>query len=304
MSLESPLEVIYKTINDSQITTDIYLPSPNTTDGKHYYPVDRGWIVVVPNHRLCPQVNILEGPIQDCRDLLRWIYDGHLDAVLAGKEDTAKFSCDLDRVIAFGTSSGGTIALSLGYDVERPVAAIYDLYGPAKFSDPFWTAELPHVAAKLPPGLTTEFINQVYQEHPVPTRGGVSLEGQAESRGGPDFSDPRQAFALTQIAQGKVIHACYPPDNRGPIDPVENISPRFPPTFIVHGAKDTMVTIEVSRALFAALKENGVECDMIEVPDEDHTFAAKMEVGSRTWNLQRQGFDFLQRVISKTVSKY
>lgn len=75
--------------------------------------LDRGWIVVVPNHRLCPQVNILEGPIQDCRDLLRWIYDGHLDAVLAGKEDTAKFSCDLDRVIAFGTSSGGTIALSL-----------------------------------------------------------------------------------------------------------------------------------------------------------------------------------------------
>lgn len=75
--------------------------------------LDRGWIVVVPNHRLCPQVNILEGPIQDCRDLLRWIYNGHLDAVLGSKEETVKFHSDLDRVIAFGTSSGGTIALSL-----------------------------------------------------------------------------------------------------------------------------------------------------------------------------------------------
>ena len=77
----------------------------------------RNWIVVVPNHRLCPQVNILEGPITDCRDLLAWIYDGHLDAFLAG--DSAQhvhgrqFQVDMDRVMAFGTSSGGTLALSL-----------------------------------------------------------------------------------------------------------------------------------------------------------------------------------------------
>lgn len=191
-----------------------------------------------------------------------------------------------------------------GYDVERPVAAIYDLYGPANFTHPFWTMRLPHVAEKLPPGLTAEFINQVYKEHPVPIKGGVSLEGQAESRGGPDFSDPRQAFALTQIAEGRVMQACYPLENKDPIDPLKNISPRFPPTFIVHGAEDTMVTIDLSRALFAVLKENGVECGMIEVPGENHTFAARMEVGSRTWNLQRQGFDFLQRVISRTTSKY
>jgi hypothetical protein len=36
---------------------------------------------------------------------------------------------------------------------------------------------------------------------------------------------------------------------------------------------------------------------MVEVPGEEHTFAAKMEVGSVTWNLQRQGFDFLESLI-------
>lgn len=74
---------------------------------------DRGWIVVVPNHRLCPQVNILEGPMQDCRDLLAWIYDGGLDKSLQERASTAPFHCDLDHVFAFGTSSGGHLALSL-----------------------------------------------------------------------------------------------------------------------------------------------------------------------------------------------
>lgn len=66
----------------------------------------RSWIVVVPNHRLCPQVNLLEGPMRDCRDLLAWIYEGGLPEVV-------DCQVDLDHVFAFGTSSGGTLALSL-----------------------------------------------------------------------------------------------------------------------------------------------------------------------------------------------
>ncbi|GKZ25035.1 hypothetical protein AbraCBS73388_000469, partial [Aspergillus brasiliensis] len=113
-----PLTVQYKEANGSKITADIYLPpllEPTTTtstgnDTPKKYPVlinihggvfmlghsrmvsmpqvddclARSWIVVVPNHRLCPQVNMLEGPITDIRDLLAWIYDGQLDTFLAG----------------------------------------------------------------------------------------------------------------------------------------------------------------------------------------------------------------------------
>lgn len=59
-----------------------------------------------------------------------------------------------------------------------------------------------------------------------------------------------------------------------------------------------MVSIEVSRELVRVLKEAGVKCGMVEVPGEGHTFAMAMEVGGRTWGLQREGFDFLERVIS------
>lgn len=71
----------------------------------------RGWIVVAPNHRLCPQVTLLDGPMQDCRDLLEWIYDGKLDDLL--RAQGFAHACDLEHVFAFGTSSGGHLALSL-----------------------------------------------------------------------------------------------------------------------------------------------------------------------------------------------
>ena len=74
--------------------------------------LDRGWIVLAPNHRLCPQVNLLEGPIQDCRDLLSWVYDGGLARFIEDSSAGTR-KLDLEHVFAFGTSSGGTLALSL-----------------------------------------------------------------------------------------------------------------------------------------------------------------------------------------------
>ena len=72
----------------------------------------RGWLVVAPNHRLCPQVSLLNGPVQDCRDLLSWIHGGGLEQALS-TTSRRSFQLDLDHVFAFGTSSGGTLALSL-----------------------------------------------------------------------------------------------------------------------------------------------------------------------------------------------
>lgn len=169
------------------------------------------------------------------------------------------------------------------------------MYGPCDFSNPSWTTELAPLAARLPPDLTDAFLHQVYSETPVPTQGGVSLEGQAQ--GPPDFSDPRQAFALSHIAKGQVLQAVCPSGAFGAVDPLLNVSASSPPTVIVHGAADTMVPAALSRRLYHAFQEAGVRSELVEVPGEEHTFAAKMVVGSETWELQRQGFDFLQSLI-------
>jgi acetyl esterase/lipase len=152
------------------------------------------------------------------------------------------------------------------------------------------------VAAKLPQNLSPEFLNRVFAEDPVPIRGGVSLEGQASSAG-PNFEDPRQAFALAQIANGQVLDTIFPSRDWQKVDPILNINSHFPPTFIVHGLADTMVPISLSRALLQEMEKHHVQCQLLEIPDEEHTFAARMKVGSLTWDLQRQGIGFLGSLI-------
>ncbi|KAK9776253.1 putative Peptidase S9 prolyl oligopeptidase catalytic domain-containing protein [Seiridium cardinale] len=320
MSKTSSDRLVYKVLDGQEIDVEAYLPSPSdkTRDAGHPVIIDihggafmlgasgmvnkdqiedclsRGWIVLVPNHRLCPQVDLLEGPMRDCRDLLAWIYDGGLQKELTALKQN-EYQVDLDHVFAFGTSSGGTLALSLGFDVPRPVAGIFDMYGPCNFADPFWTSPLPHMKSRLPP-LADDFISKIFDEKSVPIVGGVSLEGQAT--GGPNFKDPRVAFAMTQISNGTVMDAVFPSKLWQKVDPLLNLSANFPPTYIVHGQADTMVPLALSKDLYTALRKEGIKCGMTEVPDEEHTFAGKMKVGSRTWDLQREGFDFLESLIA------
>ncbi|OQD98917.1 hypothetical protein PENSOL_c008G09999 [Penicillium solitum] len=307
-------QAIYKHVGQQKIDVDVYLPSSQKSKRPVLINIhggafmlgsskmvnrdqvqdclNRGWIVLAPNHRLCPQVNLLEGPIQDCRDLLAWVYDGGLEREI-NETAQSRVIPDIDHVFAFGTSSGGTLALCLGFGVPRPVAGIYDMYGPCNFSDSFWTTKLPHL--KLPAGLSESLMNKVFEECPVPITGGVSLEGQ--STGPPDFSDPRQAYILTRLANGTLLDAIFPSKDWDVVDPARNISSYFPPTFIAHGTEDSKVPIVLSRELLRILKDHGVHCGMSEIPEEDHTFAAKMQVGSRTWELQCLGFDFLESLI-------
>ena len=196
--------------------------------------------------------------------------------------------------------------LCQGFGVKTPPKAILSLYGAVNFSNSLWWKELPHVAAKLPKDLSPSFLQRVYDEFPIPTDSSVSLEGQTESgvSKGPDFSKPRDAFAFTQIAGGTVLDAIYPAGQTTDreydlVDPARNVTVDFPPTYIVHGQSDTMVPIELSRQFLDILKDAGVKCGMTEVPGEEHTFAAMMEVGSKTWWLQREGFDFLEGVIGR-----
>ncbi|CAK7229497.1 hypothetical protein SBRCBS47491_007267 [Sporothrix bragantina] len=320
-------KAVYKTVDGHDIDARVYVPSTilhprcpvliNVHGGAFMLGaagmvnadqvqdcLDRGWIVVVPNHRLCPQVNLLEGPMQDCRDLLSWIQDGKLEDHIA-RHDGGPYLVDVEYIFAFGTSSGGHLALSLGYGVQRPVAGIYDMYGVCSFADAAWADKLPHIQALLPESLSQDIVDQVYNESPVPVEGGVSLEGQAKP-GPPDFSVPRVAFAFTQIGGGTVVDAIWPPSERGPegndfkaVDPLLNVTSTFPPTIIVHGANDRMVPLRFSQQLYAELQKNNVKSQLVEVPGEDHTFAAKMAVGSATWNLQRQGFDFLEALLPR-----
>lgn len=88
--------------------------------------LQRGWIVVAPNHRLCPQIDLLEGPIRDIRDLLAWIYEGGLQQAMNQHASGHPRLVDLSYVFAFGTSSGGTLALCLVSCLESSLPYFQD----------------------------------------------------------------------------------------------------------------------------------------------------------------------------------
>lgn len=153
----------------------------------------------------------------------------------------------------------------------------------------------------LPPKPASSFFEPLFAEKNTFT-GGIALEGQAGPGQGPDLTDPRQAYVLYSIGEGQMLQSIWPqtPHGFAFIDPYLNITSAWPPTAIVHGNKDFMIPIDISRNFEIRLREFKVETDFFEVEGEAHTFVGKMEKGSPTWYTQRQGFDFLEGVLDRS----
>lgn len=269
--------------------------------------LERGWIVVAPNHRLCPQVDLLEGPIRDCQDLLTWIRNGNLDREIQQRARSSaagkSISVDQSNVMSMGTSAGGNLAYCLAYsNMPKPPIAVLDFYGAKHFVDTFWKQELPFLPVAP---CSEEQKHAIFAERPVPTKGGVSLEGQNPADPATPADTARAAFTLNTLREGRVLETVYPrceadPSSLELVDPSLNIRPTFPPVCIVHGDLDNLVPIHLSYAVFDKLKGAGVPCKFILVEGEGHTFAGKMRKGSKTWETQRLGFDWLEAQIKST----
>ncbi|KAI8934946.1 hypothetical protein NX059_008613 [Plenodomus lindquistii] len=324
--LKPSLRIPYKHVDSTPIPTDVYLPTPSSSQPSAC-PVllmihgggfmvghagvnnkdqiqdclDRGWIVLALEHRLCPGVNVLEGPMTDVRDALAWVYNGGLSKAL--ESENWKYSVDQERVVVMGTSSGGHLALSTAFHTPRAPLAILDFYGAKHYTHPFWTSPLPsmppHFSNPIPPSDIA-----LLKSEKTTLIGGVSLEGQAP----PSTPDPnaqtRQAFTMHAIATGTMISTVWPayPSRLEEIDPMMNVSSTWPPVGIVHGVEDVMVPMAISKAFAEKLKEKGGEVEFFEVEGEGHTFCGKMVKGSKTWESQRRGFDWLEGVVKRSYN--
>lgn len=93
--------------------------------------LDRGFLPVSIDYRLCPETNLFEGPMTDCCDALQWATETLPTLPLSGP--TVK--PDPTRVVSFGWSSGGQLAMSLGYTASargiKSPDAIFALYPPS-----------------------------------------------------------------------------------------------------------------------------------------------------------------------------
>lgn len=122
--------------------------------------------------RLCPQVDILEGPVGDTRACLAWVQSGGIDREL----EKHGFVADLDRIVSYGMSSGGGIELCLGFDVPKAVRTVFAMCPAITCGHPRWYMNVERMV-KIPE-MEPGFMEQMYHENPVPIEGGVRQGGE------------------------------------------------------------------------------------------------------------------------------
>jgi acetyl esterase/lipase len=189
--------------------------------------IDAGYAVASVDYRLAREAGFA-GMLLDVKAAIRWLR-GH----------AADFDIDPERVILWGESAGGHLAVMAGLctkldDVERTgehleqpetPTVIVDWYGPTDLT----------VMSHLEPATDTEESGST-AEHP--------------------------ATILQQ--HGNWTYA--------ELSTTTYIKPDAPPMFIAHGAADHIVPVGQSRELVAGLRAVGATVDYLEVPGADHVW--------------------------------
>ena len=121
--------------------------------------LDNGYLPVSVDYRLCPEIDLIAGPMTDVRDALDWVRN-KLPAIAGARG----VNVDPKKIIALGWSTGGHLAMTTAWTCEElkqePPTAILSFYGPTDFeSEGVFApnhAELaspPHI---LPPSIICE----------------------------------------------------------------------------------------------------------------------------------------------------
>ncbi|KAJ5297788.1 hypothetical protein N7508_008037 [Penicillium antarcticum] len=340
--------VTWKRTNGLELCADIYYPSPEAKDTvrsgrpiallfhggghvlltrkdihmKHIKTLlDRGFLPISVDYRLCPEVNLSQGPMTDACDALAWAKSQLPDL------DRARSDVHLDsnRVAAIGWSSGGQLAMTLAYTAPKrglqPPNTVLAFYCPSNFEADCWKS--PIYPRSIPEASDTEYnlLEGVYDSpttgyKPAPTSGGQM-----------SLTDPRwrivihynwKAQLVPVLVRGLPSKAQATPNSMHaknsedwkqlPMPPVEEIRAVSPyaqilrgqyrtPTFLVHGDNDELIPWQQSRDTVQALVSQNVEAGFAAPHGAGHAFDLwpdedPQETG---WPAVNDAYDFVCR---------
>jgi acetyl esterase/lipase len=206
---------------------------------------------------------------------------------------------DPSRVVAFGQSSGGTLALHLvglttlsrslfsKHHVHKEVAhvlasfskgslpdspqAIAAFYAAAYFSDGTWSQPTP--GSEMMPPIDRSFAQRVLSEPPRSMT--VVAPEQFLAPGTmpmPDLSKPRDAWMALAFKEGTHLERCVQDGDFARVDPSTFFSSAFPPTIFLTGTKDTFIDPWFSRRAYEHLAGLGVDTKLILAEGGQHGF--------------------------------
>ncbi|MCJ1386383.1 hypothetical protein MMC17_009509, partial [Xylographa soralifera] len=315
-SLQMKETVTFKEVDGLDLNADIYYPPKAVELGKSL-PValmihggghimlsrndirpeqigmllERGFLPVSIDYRLCPETTLPDGPMADVTDALAWIRNVLPNLPLKRPD----VQVNRDKVVSVGWSTGGHLAMSLAWTSPpkgiRPPDAILAFYCPTDYEDPFWTRP------NRPTGSASVAANHSYYaldddiwaallDRPIASYNVPSTKRAVGGWLAP--SDPRSRIALYMNWHGRslnvLLHGLDKQTRQNPPIPtsaqVVAVSPLAQvrrgayktPTFIVHPRQDDLIPWQQAARTFQALRRSGVEAELRIVEEAKHLF--------------------------------
>ena len=308
ISAVQPITFTYKKVGDLDLVLDVYVPETTIYTN---YPVifiihgggylagttkycsfskkqldeilHRGWVAVSIEYRLAPAV-LLKEIVQDCHDAYTWVRTELIKHV----------QIDSDKIIVFGGSAGGGLAVISGYKFFPPPKAIISFYPLCtNFLDPYCYNSYAPInesiisqANKLKQNISAYIVENYH-------------------------TDLRYIFFLDILYTGRIGWLLVTENFDDPPVKIEeklkefsavfNMGKNYPPTYLVHSLNDSFVPYNQSVQMANRLKELKIEFKLDLVPDAEHGFDLE-DISIEAWKEHiLPVFEFAQKHISGKV---
>ncbi|KAF6842710.1 polyketide synthase [Colletotrichum musicola] len=307
---------VYKEVDGLDILADLYIPTevpfqPMTIalvihGGGHLtlsrkavrpaqikHLLANGILPVSVDYRLCPQVNVIDGPVADVRDACIWI-QGKLPGVMAAKG----IEIDPSRYVVIGWSTGGTLAMTTAWTLRQagmqPPSAILAFYCPVEY-DPEAPTTMGYDIEQRTMSLGQ--IRELLSD--APTAGHAPNSLDATRLGWVKRGDPRSELvrALVKEERGMSLlfnglprdgdELPYPDADRAnafsPLSQVREGNYRTP-TYLIFGDQDEIAPFDKGAEFAQALEDQGVRGGFLPVRGARHIFDLGLAPGSEGWD--------------------
>jgi len=282
-----------------------------------------GFLPVSIDYRLCPEMTLPDGPMQDVCDALAWARTVLPQLPLQRRD----IRVDGGRVVAVGWSTGGHLALTLGFTAPSrgilPPDATLAFYCPTDYEDAFWTRPNLPFGQDIGSQLQYDLLEGVYN-HPITAYNPPNTKRALGGWMSP--SDPRSRIALHMNWTGRYLRVLLhglsgrhrdagSADSADPTDAlpdpsqeqIQAVSPLAQiqrglynvPTFIVHGTKDDLIPWQQAVRTYEALRRQNVAAEIRILDDAVHLFDLyrSYENDERAKEVVWEGYEFLRRQV-------
>ncbi|KAL9092262.1 MAG: hypothetical protein Q9165_004436 [Trypethelium subeluteriae] len=329
--------LVYKEVDGVQIHADVYLPLITRETplpialmihGGGYISLSRkyvrphqtkhlirnGFLPVSIDYRLCPEVNLIDGPMADARDAYLWVRN-----TLPSELYDRGLVVDGTKVVVIGWSTGGQMAMSIGWTAREvgipPPTAVLSFYGPTDFE----SGELDRPPMCTLPDRQMEMERIISALPASPITSYEAARNDSTNLGWIQPGDPRSELVLSLFKEGTGLplllnglpsitasgSACFEKPSAEQIASINPISQLrsgnySTPTFIIHGTDDEIAPFTAAEQFLAALKAKNVMCGLLKIEGGKHTHDLTLKPGMKEWEQHvAPGYRFLSEIVAK-----